>query len=277
MPGEKSRQFGNIRKLPSGRYQARYRGPDGKLRSAPNTFERKSDAAKWLSFKEAEITKGEWIAPELARQPFREYSEQWMRDRVLKVRTAELYQGLLSNHLLPTFAALGMGDIDEGTVRRWRKERLEAGKTAKRPFGPVTVAKAYRLLHAIFTTAVEDDRIVSRNPCRIAGAGKEESEERKSSRCPSSSRSRTRFRSDTAPWCCWPRSPTCGGASWPGCGEGVSTWPRARSGSRKRSLSWTRAACYLRRQITGGQADGRVPRRARSRDPLAPGTVRRAG
>ena len=101
-----------------------------------------------------------------------------MRDRVLKVRTEELYRGLLRNHLLPTFGDLGMGDIDEGAVRRWRKERLEAGKKAKRPFGPVTVAKAYRLLHAIFTTAVEEDRIIRRNPCRIEGAGKEESEER---------------------------------------------------------------------------------------------------
>src|ERR1017187_7341611 len=68
--------------------------------------------------------------------------------------------------------------LDEAAVRRWRKERLNAGKKAKRPFGPVTVAKAYRLLHATFNTAVEEDRIVRRNPCRIEGAGKEESAER---------------------------------------------------------------------------------------------------
>lgn len=54
---------------------------------------------------------------------------------------------------------------------------MQAGPTAQRPFGPVVVAKAYRLLHAIFTTAV-DDRIVRRNPCRIDTAGKEESPER---------------------------------------------------------------------------------------------------
>ena len=64
MAGPKSRQFGNIRKLPSGRYQARYRGPDGQLRPAPVTFERKTDASRWLSLKETEISKGEWIAPE---------------------------------------------------------------------------------------------------------------------------------------------------------------------------------------------------------------------
>jgi Phage integrase, N-terminal SAM-like domain len=45
-----------------------------------------------------------------------------MRDRVLKVRTEELYRGLLRNHLLPTFGDLSMGDIDEGAVRRWRND-----------------------------------------------------------------------------------------------------------------------------------------------------------
>jgi integrase len=156
---KKSRQFGNIRKLRSGRYQARYRGPDGNLRPAPATFERKADASRWLSLKEAEISKGEWIAPESGRQSFREYAEQWMRDRVLKPRSAVLYNGLLANHLYPTFGDLSLIDVDEATIRRWRKARLEAGPKAKRPFGPVTVAKAYRLLHAIFETAAEDDRI----------------------------------------------------------------------------------------------------------------------
>ena len=55
----RSRQFGNIRKLPSGRYQARYRGSNGKLRPAPVTFERKTDAGRWLSLKETEIARGE--------------------------------------------------------------------------------------------------------------------------------------------------------------------------------------------------------------------------
>jgi hypothetical protein len=44
MAAPRTRHFGNIRKRSSGRYQARYRGPDGRLRSAPYTFERRSDA-----------------------------------------------------------------------------------------------------------------------------------------------------------------------------------------------------------------------------------------
>jgi integrase len=85
---------------------------------------------------------------------------------------------VLENHLYLTFGELAIAAIDTPAVRRWRKARLEAGVEAERPFGPVTVAKAYRLLHAILETAAEDDRIISRNPCKIKGAGQEDSDER---------------------------------------------------------------------------------------------------
>jgi len=168
---------GDVRRRESGRYQARYRAPDGRLLSAPQTFARKSEAVRWLTLKEAEIRRGDWIDPDHADVTFGNYAGQWLHDRVLKVRTRELYQGLLRNHLLPTFGALRSGDIDEAAVRRWRKERLDSGARANREFGPVTVAKAYRLLHAIFETAA-DDQIIRRNPCRIETGGKEESAER---------------------------------------------------------------------------------------------------
>ena len=64
-----------------------------------------------------------------------------------------------------------MADIREPDVRRWRKKLLDAQVSA------VTVAKAYRLLKAIFNTAV-DDGLIRRNPCRIKGAGQEKSPER---------------------------------------------------------------------------------------------------
>ena len=171
------RYFGNIRRRESGRYQARYRAPDGRMLSAPHTFARKADAARWLMLKEAEIHRGEWVDPDDASISFGNYAHQWLHDRVLKVRTRELYEGLLRNHLSPTFGRLGLIDIDDAAVRRWRRERLDTGKAAERRFSAVTVAKAYRLLHSILETAA-DDQLVRRNPCRIEGAGKEESAER---------------------------------------------------------------------------------------------------
>lgn len=64
-----------------------------------------------------------------------------------------------------------MSEIKEAHIRRWRKTRLDDG------VGAVTVAKAYRLLEAIFNTAV-DDGLIKSNPCKIKGAGKEDSPER---------------------------------------------------------------------------------------------------
>ena len=61
------RRFGNIRQLPSGRYQVRYRGPDGQLRSHAETFARKSDAERALMLIEAEIAQGSWTDPDRAK------------------------------------------------------------------------------------------------------------------------------------------------------------------------------------------------------------------
>lgn len=83
----------------------------------------------------------------------------------------------LENHLLPVFGNRAVGEIREPEVRRWHKEQLTAGPMASPAFGPVTVAKAYRLLHSIMTTAA-DDGLIRRNPCRIKGAGQEDSPER---------------------------------------------------------------------------------------------------
>jgi integrase len=171
------RRFGRVRRLASGRYQARYPGPDGIDRPAPQTFANKTDAEIWLTMKEAEIRHGDWLDPDAGKVRFGAYADSWIDDHVLKSRTEELYRGLLKNHLKPAFGSTYLGDIREADIRRWRKERLNAGPKQARPFGPVTVAKAYRLLHTIMATAVDDGRI-RRNPCRIKGAGQEHSDER---------------------------------------------------------------------------------------------------
>jgi integrase len=57
-------------------------------------------------------------------------------------------------------------------VRRWHS-RLSTGH-----LGGNTVAKVYRLLKQVMATAVDDD-LISKNPCRIKGGGRERVAERK--------------------------------------------------------------------------------------------------
>jgi integrase len=61
-------------------------------------------------------------------------------------KTAQLYELLLRLHLLPSFGEMNIGDIRQEDVRAWRAAQLRSGPRQERPFGPVTVAKAYRLL-----------------------------------------------------------------------------------------------------------------------------------
>ncbi len=168
----RKRDFGRVRQLASGRWQARYRGADGVDRPAPHTFARKKDATDWLADKQTELRRGDWIDPDRARVPFGEFADRWLVERDLAATTRQRYEGILRLHLKPTFGTTGIADIREADIRTWRKGRRDAG------LGPASVAKAYRLLHAIMATAV-DDGLLKRNPCRIKGASQETSEERR--------------------------------------------------------------------------------------------------
>jgi len=56
--------FGRIRKLPSGRYQAAYTGPDVRLHKAPATFDTLMDARGWIAGERRRIDADTWTAPE---------------------------------------------------------------------------------------------------------------------------------------------------------------------------------------------------------------------
>ncbi|MGW1557870.1 tyrosine-type recombinase/integrase [Streptomyces sp. NPDC002144] len=166
------RRFGAVRQYRSGRWAASYIGPDGNRIHAPETFDTKADAEIWLSQVEADLSRGDWRAPDAGAVNFRIYAEKWVEERELAVRTVDLYDDLFRLHIFPTFGALDLDEITAPRVREWRAERLRTtgAKT--------TVAKAYRLVKSIMDTAV-DDELISRNPCRIKGAGKESAAERR--------------------------------------------------------------------------------------------------
>lgn len=164
------RRFGSVRKLPSGRFQARYRGPDGLMRTADKTFASQTDADRWLVKQEAKILDGDWQNPDV-KIPFGEYAETWFKDRDYAATTRERNGSALKLHILPTFRAVPLRDITTPQVRRWRTTLLDQG------VGGATVAKAYQILRAIMSTAV-DDGLIQRNPCRIKGGATAPSAER---------------------------------------------------------------------------------------------------
>jgi integrase len=166
------RRFGSIRRLPSGRYQARYPGPDGLMRPADDTFASKTEAEDWLTLTEAELLEGDWIDPDASAVLVSDYAATWIEERPgLRPKTVLIYDGLLRSHIAPYFENVTVGEVTLARVRRWRKKLLDSGVSE------ITAAKAYRLLRAIFNTAL-DDGLIRRNPCRIKSADRENSPER---------------------------------------------------------------------------------------------------
>ncbi|WP_034088210.1 tyrosine-type recombinase/integrase [Streptacidiphilus albus] len=170
------RAFGRVRKLPSGRWQARYPAPDGLDRPAPSTFRTKKEATDWLADKQTEVRSGAWIDPDAGKIPFGAYAAAWVKQRRLQETTRELYETLLRLHLVPTFGLVPIADVTPAGVRMWRADRLETA-------GAPTVAKAYALMRAVMNTALED-QLITRNPCRIKGGSVVDTPERPTATVP---------------------------------------------------------------------------------------------
>jgi integrase len=188
MSKRSKRGFGSIRKLPSGRLQARYTGPDGISytgRAILNddddakpgepirwggsvTFDSRQYADAYLARVHAAIQAGKWVSPDAdapraaAPVTLAAYSKTWLAGRDLSESTRLLYSNVL-RHILPALGGTPLPAITPAAVRDWHAKLK--GET-----GPTMRAHAYSLLRTIMNTAVADEVIVA-NPCRVRGAG----------------------------------------------------------------------------------------------------------
>jgi integrase len=143
------------------------------MRTGPDTYARKSDADKALVLIEAQIRSGEWTDPERGKVKLGDYASAWITERPgLRPRTMDLYRWLLHKHIEPHLGGVPVGKLSTSMIREWRAALLADGVSVSQ------AAKAYRLLRAILMTAVDDDKILPHNPCRIRGAGTEDAGER---------------------------------------------------------------------------------------------------
>jgi integrase len=161
------RGFGNVRRLPSGRWQARYTVDDGRKVSAEDTFKLRIDAEAWLAERKRDMDAGSWRQAPRERVTFGDYSESWLAERhvngrPLKARTRDHYRSILDQHLLPTFGGRTLAGISPADVKRWHASTLTNRPTLR--------AHAYSLLRSVLNSAVTDE-LCDSNPARIRGAG----------------------------------------------------------------------------------------------------------
>ncbi|KMV15837.1 integrase [Mycolicibacterium conceptionense] len=175
------RKFGRIRRCsPSGRYQASYTAPDGRIYKAERTFAAREDAEGWLHERRKELDRDLWSPPATADQKrtaaqkkaagelFAPYANRWLENRTvkgrpLKPRTKAHYRSLLDDYLIPAFGSKQVRDITMQSVDRWYARTLKDKPTMR--------AHAYSLLRTILETARTRDRIIETNPCLVRGGG----------------------------------------------------------------------------------------------------------
>lgn len=184
------RSFGQITRLQSKRYRARYTDPEGRMtvsrngkaspltHAAPYTFDTREDAEAWLTDERRLISAGTWTTPAArikaaqeaaqAREDntFANYARGWLSGRhELRPSTRESYTTALNRHLIPHFGDMPLTEITVKQVRAWFNSYGDKTPTAR--------AHAYQVLSAIMATAEDEDEDgLLRNPCRIKAGGK---------------------------------------------------------------------------------------------------------
>ena len=104
------------------------------------------------------------------RRTLQSYTQEWLAGRSdLAIRTRELYEYLLDNHICPSLGGCSLEKLTPSMVRGWYAELAHRHAS--------TAAKSYRLLSTIMRTAVTDG-VIDSSPCRVRGAGVERAPER---------------------------------------------------------------------------------------------------
>ncbi|UQB14585.1 tyrosine-type recombinase/integrase [Clavibacter nebraskensis] len=159
-----ARSFGNIRQLPSGKLQARYRDADGHPHTA-GTFDTRKSADSALAAVQTDMARGTWTDPSRSAVTFAAFAEDVFPTFEWKRSTREQHERALRRDLLPTFGALPMSKVTRQKVDRWWAEQGQRGHLPAR-------RASYMLLSKLMRTAVAYD-ILASSPCRVANAGRD--------------------------------------------------------------------------------------------------------
>lgn len=145
-----------LRRLPSGRWQATVRLPDG--RRATYTAALKGEAREWGAEQERRIRTGTWRDPRTTRVTLREWWSRWYAARIVEERTTRGEQAAVQR-VLDRFGSHPIGSIGRMEVQGWVSALHGAG------VGPAAIWQAHKLL-ATCMAAAADEGVIPASPCR---------------------------------------------------------------------------------------------------------------
>ncbi|MEN1976865.1 hypothetical protein AAHH18_17205, partial [Cellulomonas sp. P4] len=116
------------RKLPSGRYQAQYRGADGKVRTADGgPFVHKAAALRAAGDAEAAARAPGWRDPSAGLMTWGAWCEAWWATRTVEPSTRRNDVSRRDLHLMPRWRDVALVDITRHDVKAWAAELRARG------------------------------------------------------------------------------------------------------------------------------------------------------
>lgn len=158
----------SVEKLPSGRWQARWRDPEGRQRK--KSFTRKLEADRFLTGVEADKLRGLYIDPDAGRVTLKTYGEQWLASQTFDMTTHQATALRLKNHVFPVLGSKPLNQIKPSTVQAYIKTLEPLAASYRRVI--------FTNLSSLLSAAVDDGMIV-RNPCQAPSVRKPRLEQRK--------------------------------------------------------------------------------------------------
>ncbi|MFE0729932.1 tyrosine-type recombinase/integrase [Streptomyces antibioticus] len=141
------------------RYRARYIGPDGSEKSKSFPDRKKRDAERWLANIEADMSRGDYVAPDAGKVTFEQYATEWMASQITDPLTRESVESRLRLHAIPHMGTRPLASFTPSHLRVWLRTLEDRGLSAGYRRG------IFAHVSTVFTAAVED-RVIRENPCR---------------------------------------------------------------------------------------------------------------
>jgi integrase len=156
------RQWGSVRSLASGRYQARYFDPDTRrMVPAPQTFATKGAADRWLAAKRTELDAGTAVDEKAGNRPLREWwPGYWRSTQSRKPHTRAGYETAWRLRIEPRFGPMPVRRIKPSHVDDWVADMIEQGLSVSK------ITESLGVLRRVLDR-VARDRAIANNPCSL--------------------------------------------------------------------------------------------------------------
>jgi len=151
----------NIKKMPNGRYQARFHAPGGK--HPQKTFDKKQDAVIWVTENLRAIRLNSYVGGSARKRKLNEvYADYLDTKQNLAPKSIDSIESLWRYHIAPTLGTYPIGAITLAVAQKWATTAVNGPKAYT---SAIRIEKAVKQLSEILDFSV-DNQYLARNPLR---------------------------------------------------------------------------------------------------------------